>query len=149
MKTLPNYLRLLAIAVTVVTLGSCSDDDDYYWSPLIGDWVLVADEYGPVDTDQNIFSFYSDGSGQYVDYDNWGQSYTYDIYWDTDGSGQYVDYDNWGQSYTYDIYWDTDGSLLYVTFADGQEWVYRWAVNGNNMYLTDLDTGSQLVFAMY
>ena len=91
MKTLPNYLRLLAIAVTVVTLGSCSDDDDYYWSPLIGDWVLVADEYGPVDTDQNIFSFY----------------------------------------------------------ADGQEWVYRWAVNGNNMYLTDLDTGSQLVFAMY
>ncbi|MDE6523987.1 MAG: hypothetical protein K2L66_00355, partial [Paramuribaculum sp.] len=98
MKALSNCLRLLAIAVAIVTFGSCSDENDYYWSPLIGDWVLVADEYGPVDTDQNIFSFYSDGSGQYVDYDNWGQSYTYDIYW------------------------DTDGTALYISFADGQDW---------------------------
>ncbi len=63
MKALSNCLRLLAIAVAIVTFGSCSDENDYYWSPLIGDWVLVADEYGPVDTDQNIFSFYGDGSG--------------------------------------------------------------------------------------
>ena len=62
MKALSNCLRLLAIAVAIVTFGSCSDENDYYWSPLIGDWVLVADEYGPVDTDQNIFSFYADGS---------------------------------------------------------------------------------------
>lgn len=125
MKALSNCLRLLAIAVAIVTFGSCSDENDYYWSPLIGDWVLVADEYGPVDTDQNIFSFYGDGSGQYVDYDNCGQSYTYDIYW------------------------DTDGTALYISFADGQDWMYLWAVNGNNLYLTDVDTGSQLVFAMY
>ena len=125
MKALSNCLRLLAIAVAIVTFGSCSDENDYYWSPLIGDWVLVADEYGPVDTDQNIFSFYGDGSGQYVDYDNWGQSYTYDIYG------------------------DTDGTALYISFADGQDWMYLWAVNGNNLYLTDVDTGSQLVFAMY
>lgn len=72
MKALSNCLRLLAIAVAIVTFGSCSDENDYYWSPLIGDWVLVADEYGPVDTDQNIFSFYGDGSGQYVDYDTGG-----------------------------------------------------------------------------
>ena len=53
------------------------------------------------------------------------------------------------RSYTYDIYWDTDGTALYISFADGQDWMYLWAVNGNNLYLTDVDTGGQLVFAMY
>lgn len=118
-----KYLGFAVIAFLAVALGSCSDDD-YYYSPLIGDWVLVADDYGPVDTDQTYFNFYADGSGFYTDSD-------------------------WGNQYTYPIYWDATGSTLYINFDDGQQWVYLWTVAGNTLYLEDVDTGSRLTFQMY
>ncbi|ROT06365.1 hypothetical protein EEL49_08610 [Muribaculaceae bacterium Isolate-104 (HZI)] len=123
MKT-RKVLSLIAFAFMTVALGACSDDNDYYYSPLIGDWVLVADKYGPVDGDQPIFQFYTDGSGTYTDYD-------------------------WGNEYTYAIYWEPDGDLLYINFSDGQQWVYQWDIDGTFLYLRDLDTGSLLTFQMY
>lgn len=123
MKT-KTFLSLIAFAFMAVALSACSEDDDYYYSPLIGDWVLVADEYGPVDGNQPIFQFYADGSGTYTDYD-------------------------WGNEYTYAIYWEPDGDLLYINFNDGQQWVYQWQLDGTILYLKDLDSGSLLTFQMY
>lgn len=120
-KRLPLFA---ALAFICLALAACSDDDDYYYSPLIGDWVLVADDYGPVEGDQPFFQFYSDGSGTYTDYD-------------------------WGNSYTYNIFWEPDGEYLYINFSDGQQWSYLWSVTGRYLYLTDVDTGSQLTFMMF
>lgn len=122
MKT-KKFLSFLAFAFIAVALSGCTDED-YYYSPLIGDWVLVADDYGPVAAeDQSIFSFYSDGSGTYTEYD-------------------------WGNQYDYQITWEPNGDYLYISFMDGQEWAYRWAIAGNMLYLTDIDTGSRLTFTM-
>lgn len=122
MKT-KKFLSFLAFAFMAVALSSCNDDD-YYYSPLIGDWVLVADDYGPVVEDQSIFSFYGDGTGIYTEYD-------------------------WGNEYNYQITWEPDGEYLYIFFADAQQWTYRWAIAGDMLYLTDIDTGSRLTFEMY
>lgn len=123
MKT-KKFLSLIAFAFIAAALSACAEDDDFYYSPLIGDWVLVADEYGPVEGYQPIFQFYSSGAGTYIDYD-------------------------WDNEYTYDIYWVTDGNRLYINFDDGQQWAYRWDIDGTLLYLTDLDSGSVLTFQMY
>ena len=122
MKT-KKLLSFIAFAFMAVVLNSCTDND-YYYSPLIGDRVLVADDYGPVDVDQSIFSFYSDGTGVYTEYD-------------------------WGNEYNYQISWEPDGDYLYISFPDAQQWTYRWAIAGNMLYLTDIDTGSRLTFELY
>ncbi|MDE5838382.1 MAG: hypothetical protein K2K52_03105 [Paramuribaculum sp.] len=122
MKT-KKFLSFIAFAFMAVALSSCTDDE-YYYSPLIGDWVLVADDYGPVNEDQSIFSFYGDGTGIYTEYD-------------------------WGNEYNYSISWEPDGEYLYISFTDGQQWTYLWAIAGETLYLTDIDTGSRLTFVMY
>lgn len=122
-------LRLLAVALVALTaavLTACDDDEPYYTSPLVGDWVMIADDQGPVDDGlQPVFNFYSDGTGIYTDYDQWGYEYTYDIFW------------------------QPSGTMLYVMFDDGQQWSYRWSVTGSLLYLYDIDTGSQLTFQLY
>lgn len=120
-----SLLATLAIVFISLAFTACGNDDEYYYSPLVGDWILVADDYGPVDTYQSTFQFYADGSGVYTDYDEWGYEYTYNIYW------------------------EPDGSQLYISFSNGEQWDYQWAVTGTTLYLTDLDTGSQLTFQMY
>ncbi len=123
-KRLP-FIALMATVFMTLALTACDDNNDYYYSPLVGDWVLVADDYGPVDMYQSSFELYADGTGIYTDYDEWGHEYTYNIFW------------------------EPDGSQLYISFADGSQWAYQWSVTGTMLYLTDLDTGSMLTFQMY
>ncbi len=120
-----KFFALATVAILLTSLSGCDSDEDYYYSPLIGDWVLVADDYGPVEINQSTFTFYGDGTGYFTDYDDWGYEYNYNIFW------------------------EPDGQLLYVTFDDGNTWTYRWAIAGNYLYLTDLDTGSRLTFQIY
>lgn len=120
-----NFFAFATFAIILTSLTGCDNNDDYYYSPLIGDWVLVADDYGPVEVNQSAFNFYADGTGFFTDYDDWGYEYTYDIFW------------------------EPNGELLYVSFSDGNVWTYRWAIAGSYLYLTDLETGSRLTFQIY
>lgn len=120
-----KIITLAAFAFLALTFSGCEDNDDYYYSPLIGDWELVSDDYGPVTLNQSVFSFYGDGAGIYTDYDDWGYEYNYDIFW------------------------EPDGDLLYVSFDDGNYWTYRWAIAGSYLYLTDIETGSRLTFQAF
>lgn len=120
-----RFLAIAAFAFIVLAFTACDENDEYYYSPLIGDWVLVADDYGPVEVNQSTFNLYADGSGIFTDYDEWGYEYTYNIFW------------------------QPDGTLLYITFNDGTGWTYRWAITGSTLFLTDVDTGSQLTYTMY
>lgn len=122
-----NRLQFIALMATVfmtLALTACDENDEYY-SPLVGGWVLVADDYGPVYMYQNSFEFHADGTGTYTDFDEWGYEYTYNIFW------------------------EPNGPQLYISFADGSQWAYQWSVTGIMLYLTDLDTGSMLTFQMY
>lgn len=121
MKNKKLLLPFVTLALLCVMFSSCGDDDDYYFSPLIGEWVLVSDDAGPVDYDQAVFQLYEDGNGTYTSYE-------------------------WGDPYTYYIYWETDGDILYINFDDGQQWAYVWSVAGDYLYLHDVDTGSRLTF---
>lgn len=71
MSNRSSLLATLAIVFISLAFTAC-DDDEYYYSPLVGDWILVADDYGVVDAYQSTFQFYADGSGVYTDYDEWG-----------------------------------------------------------------------------
>lgn len=125
LTTTKRIIAFATFALILISLTGCDTDDDYYYSPLIGDWVLVADDYGPVEMNQSIFTFYGDGSGVFTDYDEWGYEYNYDIFW------------------------EPDGELLYVSFSNAETWTYRWAIAGSYLYLTDLDTGSRLTYQIF
>ena len=75
MKTDKLKLKLLAIMLVVavgVSVSSC-DDEEYYFSDLVGSWQLVESGGQPVyDYQVDYYTFYSAGTGCYSYYDRRG-----------------------------------------------------------------------------
>ena len=121
-------LMLSVIMSASALFSSCDPEEEYeFYSPLLGSWVLVEDNYGPVvnEYDRSYFTFYSSGEGVYESYD--------------------VD----GYEITASIAWETNDDLLYVYIWD-ELWRYRWYVSGSKMVLMSIDgDGARLVFRMY
>jgi len=100
-----------------VSFSSCCEDDDRYYSPLVGSWELLEDSYGIVPQYEiNYFHFYSDGRGVYEAYDNHGYWCNWKYWW-TD----YGRYDN----------------TVEIEFQDGTTWTYYWEINRGYLYLYD------------
>lgn len=126
-------LKIFALILTVVagaSLSSC-DDDDMYYNPLVGYWQLVESGGQPVyDYQVDYYTFYSNGSGMYSFYDNYGQFWQEPFYWMDNGYDQLsIQYDNpsFGTVtcyYRYDgryMYFSTDPSFYYYTvYASGR-----------------------------
>lgn len=128
---LRRFLPLMLIAlVASIAMTSC-DDDDYYYSPIIGSWELVEiDGYPVYESDVVEFEFYPDGSGTYGQYDAYGRWSSSPITWETSmaaGGAMYLDV------YTY----------------DGQIWEYLMRNYSWSLELTDFSTGQQLLFEKY
>ena len=59
------FLPLAVVLILLPVLVSCDDDEPYY-SPLVGTWGVTSES--------NIyheFEFYSDGTGYYLEYNGW------------------------------------------------------------------------------
>ncbi len=107
---------LVMLLMMIVSFTSCDKDEPYY-SPLIGSWELLEDQYGVVPTDYiNYFHFYADGHGVYEGYDNHGFWSNWDIWWND-----------------FDRYED----VLEITFEDGTVWSYYWEIYRGYLYLYD------------
>lgn len=107
------FLPLAVVLILLPVLVSCDDDEPYY-SPLVGTWGVTSES--------NIyheFEFYSDGTGYYLEYNGWGH-YGYPtnqtpFFW-------YVNYDD-----------------LQLRFRNGDVWNYEYEVRGNRLFLWDMD----------
>lgn len=119
-----HVLLTFILILSGLLLSSCDPVEDDYYSPLVGSWTLVSDDYGPVGTyDQSVFDFYSDGSGWLGQYDNQGIWRTYSLTWEINGSTLYIYPDQWAET-----------------------WTYTWRVRGGYLYLYDLDSGNTLEY---
>lgn len=125
MKRTVIFPILIAIT-TLLVFTSCDDEDNPFYSPLVGEWELLEDRYGIVP--QNMidrFIFNDNGAGYYEGYNEYGKWDRWLISWSS-----YSDYrlvvrfehgDNWY------FYWDYDGDYLYL-YEDGNRmnyYVYR------------------------
>lgn len=100
-----------------VSFSSCCEDDDRYYSPLVGSWELLEDSYGIVPQYEiDYFHFYSDGRGVYEAYDNHGYLCNWDFWWDNYGR-----YEN----------------TVEIRFHDGTTWTYYWELYRGYLYLYD------------
>lgn len=97
MKTDKLKLKLLAIMLVVavgVSVSSC-DDEEYYFSDLVGSWQLVESGGQPVyDYQVDYYTFYSDGTGCYSYYDRRGHLWDEPFLWDIRSGGRlYLSYE--------------------------------------------------------
>lgn len=128
-KIFPILLVLCSVACSA--LSSCSDRDDYYWSPLCGSWQLNSvNGYLVSEEDVSEFVFNPDGTGTYGQYNPFPRWNVYQISWDTDFPG---DFDN----------------MLYIDTWDGQTWVYNYTVGYGQLQLRDTFTGDVLIYTPY
>lgn len=117
MKSKKLLLPFMLLLMMTLSLSSCGDYDEPYYSPLIGSWELLEDQYGVVPYKEvNRFHFYSDGRGAYEAYDDYGYWTNWRYWWD-----EYGKYDN----------------LVEITFEDGTTWTYYWEIHRGYLYLYD------------
>lgn len=114
----PKRLLLpFMMLLMMVSISSCSDYDKPYYSPLVGSWELLEDQYGIVpQSDINYFHFYSDGRGTYEAYDYSGYWSNWAFWW-----REYGKYDN----------------TIEIEFDDGTTWTYNWGIYRGYLYLYD------------
>lgn len=129
-RTLLNKtIGILAVILLAVTASSCSDDD-YYDSPLVGNWELYSVNGIPVyESEVSEFSFYSDGTGTFGQYGPDGLWNQYYIQWSTSYGP--------GSSYQLNVYTSTD------------TWQYTYRVTYDTLTLYDLLTGNTLLYTAY
>lgn len=75
MRNKVTFISALILSFTaLLTLSSCDQDDPYY-SPLVGGWISSYDNAGPINVYNydyyNEYYFYDNGTGQYCYYDNY------------------------------------------------------------------------------
>lgn len=130
-KLTVSRLWLICTVVVAATLFSSCGDEYYEYSPLEGRWELVeVDGYPVREIEVSEFTFYSDGTGIYGQYNNLYQWSTFPIRWE-------VDYAPGGAEY------------LYVYPYGGGCWRYLMRLHPTWLELTDLDTGQRLVYNSY
>lgn len=128
MKKISNSLLTLCL-VLVALAGLTSCGDEYYdYSPLQGGWELVEIDGVPVaEPYVSEFTFYSNGTGVYGQYNPYPQWTTFRITWETDIAPGGAEY-------------------LYIYPAGGGVWSYMIRLYPTFMELTDLDTGQRLIY---
>ncbi len=111
-------IRLFALLLTIVagaSLSSC-DEDDPYFSDIVGSWHLVESDGQPVyDYQTDYYSFYSNGSGTYAYYDTFGHFWQETFSWQSFNGEQlvlYYDNPNFG---TVSCYYRYDGRYMYFS----------------------------------
>lgn len=65
-----NFSLSLILVMFVALFTTSCDDDDYYCSPIEGNWEIV----DPPNVDYNEYSFFHDGTGAYYIEDYYGNS---------------------------------------------------------------------------
>lgn len=113
------FRALFCVLLTFLTISatSCSDEDDPYYSPLVGDWALV-DYAGPG-------NFYIDGLSLY-----------------SDGTGYVSGYNDYGVPDSWFVMWSSfNNSTLMITFTDGygDTWSYYYDFNNGELHLQPVD----------
>lgn len=111
------FMHLIAALALILTVSSCTQEDDPYYSPLVGGWQLV-DYSGPGTYYISALMLYSDGTG-YV-------------------SGE----DSYGYPQTWNVQWSSfSGSSLTIYFNDayGTQWSYYYNFSGGELHLQPVD----------
>lgn len=123
-----STLIIATLIALVASLSSCTVDNGSLSAG--GNWSLTYINNSPVYTDDYDyceFQFYSNGTGYYSFYDDFGRWSSLYVTWDVDYSG-YRD-------------------ILYVYPSNGQNaWIYNMDRSYNTLYLQDLVTGNRLTF---
>ena len=104
-KSLRTLGLFLVTLFAVTALSSCEPDDDDFYYDIVGRWLQVAPDYGP------IYDFNGNGSGMCYD-DYYGDSF---FYWNTNGDYMTLDF---GQGYVKNYTWSFQGSSLYLYPTD-------------------------------
>lgn len=131
-----KLLTILAISIiAAVSLPSCQSDDywddPYYYSALCGSWELYSVNDNPIGyMGYTQFTFYSDGTGTYGQYNMNGVWNTYQITWECN-------------------FPDDFNNVLYVYTWDGQVWIYNYTVTYNSLTLRDTLNGNILLYTPY
>lgn len=120
LKKLRISFPVIIMLALSFTLSSCTDEDDPYYSPLVGDWGLV-DYVGPGNFFLNGLSLYSDGSGYVTGYNDYGALDGWEVWWAT-----YA------------------GSTFQITFTDGYGdiWSYYYDFNNGELHLVPVEDPS-------
>lgn len=95
-KLKSRFAALLLVIVSAVAMTSCEGDPDYYYSDLVGSWQLVESGGQPIyDYQTDYYTFYSDGTGYYSYYDQYGNMWDEPFYWSERAGGRLLlSYDN-------------------------------------------------------
>lgn len=125
--------RLMLLAVVLLTaFATTSCGDEYYeYSPLEGRWELVEiDGYPVSEPEVSEFTFYSDGTGSYGQYNPYPQWNSSPISWEAECTGGGAEY-------------------LYIYTYGGGTWRYLLRLYPAYMELTDLISGQRLTYRAY
>ncbi len=110
------WLIFLA-AIISASLTGCTQEDDPYYSPLVGRWQLV-DYYGPGSYFLSGLILYEDGFGYVTGEDDYGYPQTWEVQWSSFS----------GRSLT-----------IYFNDAYGSIWTYYYNFNGGELHLQPVD----------
>ena len=117
-----KFFSRFIILIISLSFSSCViiDDDDKhpYYSPLVGSWELLEDDYGRVPQAYvDVFNFDNNGYGTYEAYD---------------------EYNRWTQwRFTWDEYYDYHGNIIDINFGHNEIWSYYWEIHHGYLYLYD------------
>lgn len=110
MRKIRQYLLYVALIAIFLPFTSSCDDDDRYYSPLIGVWEVVSET--------DIFHRFE---------------------FDTDGRGYYITYDWYDNPYYEEFYWHEDYDTVYLSFHGGYVWGYQYRIVNRRLYLYNID----------
>ncbi|MDE7125741.1 MAG: hypothetical protein K2O12_04600 [Muribaculaceae bacterium] len=121
-----RVIILLTAISAAVTLGSCTNEDDPYYSPLVGGWQLV-DYAGPCSYYLSGMMLYGDGSGYVSGEDDYGFPQTWSIQWSSYSGNSLTIYfnDAYGTVWTY--YYNFTGGELHMQPANDLSTQYWFA----------------------
>lgn len=112
-----SLLCMLTVSIISLSLFSCTDEDDPYYSPLVGRWALT-------------------------DYAGDGNFYLQGLVLYDDGTGYVTGFNDMGAPDSWDVWWSTfRGSTLQISFMDGygDTWTYYYDFNGGELHLVSVD----------
>ncbi len=131
MKRLTAY-SLLLLMLLGLTACNWRNNDDPLYDQIVGHWVAdyEYDGYRTYDCwGASEYYFHSNGTGEYIYFDEWGREVYVRFTWDVSRSTIRVTYLDTQYADTYYFYyeWDRDGDLLLSTDPNLREYIaYRY-----------------------